>query len=160
MNPQEKMMKQAGMKMSLCMGITLSFFLSLIGMATSGHFTLPGWLISFAVSVIISLIIGFLIPMKKVSDSACARFNLQPGKLSTRCFESLLSDLIYTPILTFCMVFLAYRSAVSHGAQLRFLPMFLSSLVICLIAGYVLIFIFLPLYTKLIIKPPHRPVAK
>ena len=50
MNEQEKAMKKTGMKMSLCMGITLSFFLSLTGTVTSGHFSVSGWLISFVIS--------------------------------------------------------------------------------------------------------------
>ena len=155
MSEKEKMMKKVGIKMSLCMGITLSFFLSLIGTATSGHFSVPGWITSFLISAVISLIIGFIVPVKKVTDSACARFNMQPGKLSTKCFECLISDLIYTPVITLCMVFFAYRMATAQGAPLHFLPMFLSSLVICLIAGFILIFIFMPFYMKLLIKKPQ-----
>ena len=154
MNEMEKNMKKAGMKMSLCMGITLSFFLSLIGTGTSGHFTIPGWIISFIISTMISLIIGFFVPMKKVTDNACARFNLEQGKFTTRLFECLISDLIYTPVITFCMVLFAYLMATSEGAPLHFLPMFLSSLVICMIAGYILIYIFTPIYTKMIFKTP------
>ncbi len=157
MDEKENMMKKISRRMSLCMGVTLSFFLSLIGTATSGHFSVPGWIISFIISTIISLIIGFLVPVKKVSDNACQKFNMQPGKLSTRCFESLISDLIYTPIITFCMVLFAYLMATRQGAPLHFLPMFLSSLIICLIAGFVLIFIFMPLYMKLIIGKAQKP---
>ena len=157
MDEKENMMKKISRRMSLCMGVTLSFFLSLIGTATSGHFSVPGWIISFIISTIISLIIGFLVPVKKVSDNACQKFNMQPGKLSTRCFESLISDLIYTPIITFCMVLFAYLMATRQGAPLHFLPMFLSSLIICLITGFVLIFIFMPLYMKLIIGKAQKP---
>ena len=157
MNEKEKMMKKAGRKISLCMGITLSFFLSLTGILSAGRFTVQGWTVSFVASTIISLIIGFLVPIKKVTDAACSKLNLQPGKLSTRCFESLLSDLIFTPIITFCMVFLAYSKAVSMGARLHFPSMFLSSLAICMVVGFILIFIFTPLYVRLVIGNPEKP---
>lgn len=152
----EKKMKKIGMQMSILMGVTLSFCLSLVGnlmgARQSGGFSVLGFLISFVVSTIVSLIIGFLVPMKKVNDSVCGKMNLAPGQMSTRLMESLISDLIYTPVMTLLMVFLAYRQAVGHGAQIPFLPMFLSSLVVCLIVGYVLIFIFMPLYMKLVMK--------
>lgn len=157
MNEKEKMMKKAGRKISFLMGITLSFFLSLIGMTTAGHFVLQGWIISFVISTIISLIIGFIVPMKKVGDSVCSKLNMQPGRFSTRCMESLISDLIFTPIITLCMVGLAYSNAVSKGAQLKFLPMFLSSLAICMVAGFILIFIFTPIYIKLVTGKQGRP---
>ncbi len=151
MNDKEKMMRKIGMKMSICMGITLSFFLSLVGVSTSGHFTIPGWIVSFIISTVISLVIGFFVPMKKVSDAVLTRFNMQPGRLSSRLLEALISDLIYTPVITFCMVFAAYKKAVSMGAPVRFLPMFLSSLAVCMVVGFILIFIFMPFYMKLII---------
>lgn len=151
-----KKMKKIGLQMSLLMGITLSFCLSLVGnlmgAKQSGGFSVPGFLISFVVSTVISLIIGFLVPMKKVNDSVCGKLNLEQGKLSTRLMESLLSDIIYTPIMTLIMVFLAYKQATSHGAQIPFVPMFLSSLIVCLIVGYVLIFLVMPVYMKLVMK--------
>ena len=148
----EEKMKKVGIQMSLLMGTTLSFCLSLVGILSSGRFTLIGFLISFVVSLVISLIIGFLVPMKKVNDGICGKLKLQPGKLSTRFVESLISDLIYTPIITFLMVFMAYKQATSQGAPLVFLPMFLRSLLISMIVGYVLIFICMPLFIKMVMK--------
>ena len=156
-NPEmAQKMKKVGSQMSLLMGVTLSFCLSLtgnlMGAKQSGGFSVPGFLISFVVSTIISLIIGFFVPMKKVNDSVCGSLNLKPGQMGTRLMESFISDIIYTPVMTLIMVFLAYKQATSHGAQIPFLPMFLSSLVVCLIVGYILIFIFMPLYMKLVMK--------
>ena len=156
-NPEmAQKMKKVGSQMSLLMGVTLSFCLSLtgnlMGAKQSGGFSVPGFLISFVVSTIISLIIGFFVPMKKVNDSVCGSLNLKPGQMGTRLMESLIADIIYTPVMTLIMVFLAYKQATSHGAQIPFLPMFLSSLVVCLIVGYILIFIFMPLYMKLVMK--------
>ena len=89
------MIKKIGRRMSILMGITLSFCLSLLGNLTSGHFTLSGFLISFAASTLISLIIGFLVPIKKVGDGICNALHLKPRSLPAHCAESFLSDLIY-----------------------------------------------------------------
>lgn len=149
---QMKKMKKIGIEMSLLMGVTLSFFLSLTGILSSGKFTVPGFLISFVVSLIISLIIGFLVPMKKVNDSLDARLGLKPHTLKTRLFESLISDLIYTPIITLIMITMAYRNASANGAPVQYVPMLIGGLVLSLIVGYVLIFIFMPLFMKLVMK--------
>lgn len=149
---QMKKMRKIGRQMSLLMGVTLSFFLSLTGILSSGKFTLPGFLISFVVSLVISLIIGFLVPMKKVNDSLGAKLGLNPRTLKTRLFESLISDLIYTPIITLIMITMAYRNATSHGAQIPYVPMLVKGMVLSMIVGYVLIFIFMPLFMKLVMK--------
>ena len=88
-----KKMRKIGMTVSICMGITMSFFLSLIGTAVSGHFTVPGWIISFLISTVVSLVIGFIIPIKKVTDGAVRALKLQPRSLVARCVESLISDI-------------------------------------------------------------------
>ena len=104
-----KKMKAVGRDISICMGVTMSFFLSLVGNLMGGHFTVPGFLISFVVSTVISLIIGFIIPMKKVTEGARNLFKLKPFTIGARCVESLTSDLIYTPIMTLIMVFMAWK---------------------------------------------------
>ena len=154
-----QMMRKIGRKMSVLMGVTLSFFLSLQGNLLSGRFTVPAFLISFAASTAISLVIGFFVPMKKVGDGVCAALGLSPRTIPARCAESLVSDLIYTPVITLAMVALAWRMATSHGAQVPFLPMFLHSLGISMITGFVLIFIFMPLYMKLVVPKdaPQHP---
>ena len=152
MNEREKKMRQAGLKIGLLMGVTLSFFLSLTGSLTSGHFNLAGWILSFLMSTVISLVISFLVPMKKVHNAIEKKFDLAPDSVSARCIESLVSDLIYTPFITFCMVFLSYKMATARGAQLHLLPMFLSSLMVCFIIGFILIFVFVPFFSKLILK--------
>ena len=146
-------MKKIGMQMSILMGITMSFCLSLTGNLSSGHFTLPAFLSSFLISTVISLMIGFFVPMKKVGDAAVQKANLTPGTLGAKCLESLISDLIYTPVLTLCMTAMAHHNAVSHGqAMLPYLLMFLRSLLLSMIIGYVLIFLLTPVYLKLVMK--------
>lgn len=149
---QMKKMRKIGREMSLLMGVTLSFFLSLTGVLSSGQFTLPGFLINFLISFVISLIIGFLVPMKKVNDSLGAKLGLAPHTLKTRLFESLISDLIYTPVITLVMITLAHYNATSHGARIPYVPMLLRGMLLSLAVGYVLIFIFMPLFMKLVMK--------
>ena len=145
-------MRKIGIQMSILMGVSLSFCLSLVGSLSSGHFTMPTFLLSFAVSTIISLIIGLLVPMKKVNDSLDAKLGLQPRKLSTHLFESLISDLIYTPIITLAMVFLNWKIATAHGAQIPFGPMFVKSSILSMLVGYLLIFVLMPLFLKLVMR--------
>lgn len=151
----ENKMKKVGMTISIFMGVTLSFCLSLtgnlMGSRQSGAFSVPGWLISFVVSTLISLIIGFIVPMKKISDSIQGRFG-GPRSLKARLIDTLVSDIIYTPVITLAMVALAYKNAVAHGAQMPFAPMFLSSLIVSLIVAYILIFILMPVFLKLSLK--------
>ena len=151
----DQKMKMIGRDMSIKMGVTMSFFLSLIGTATSGHFTVPGFAISFVISSIISLIIGFAIPMGKVTGALIEKRHLKRGSLGARCIETFVSDLIYTPIMTFAMVFLAYNMAMKQSggmAQLSFGKMFFSSLIICFLAAFIIIFILQPLYMKQTMK--------
>ncbi|MCR5754970.1 MAG: hypothetical protein K6G30_09210 [Acetatifactor sp.] len=147
----EEQMKKIGRQMGIRMGLLMSFCLALVGTLTSGHFTPIGFLLSFVISSVISILIGFLIPVGKVSGSICKRLKLEPGKLATRCVESLISDIIYTPVITLAMVAFAYNMAMKQSggmAEISFLPMFLHSLLICFVVGYVLIFIFMPMFLK------------
>lgn len=153
--------------MSLYMGLSLSFCLSLTGLLSSlgkTEYTVPRFLVSllinFAISFVISMVIGLLVPMKKVNDSLGRKLGLQPGKLGTRLFESLISDLIYTPVITLTMVFIAYKQATSHGAKMPFLPMFLGSLALCFTVGYVLIFFLTPLFMKTALKKAGIPMQQ
>lgn len=148
-------MKKVMMQMSILMGVTLSFCLSLIGNLRADKFTLPGFLISFAVSLVISLLIGFLVPMKPLTDKLEAKFGIQPRSLGGKCFEALVSDLLYTPVITVIMVIIGYKQATAHGGNPPFVPMLVSSLIISLIVGYILIFICMPLFLKLVFKWNH-----
>lgn len=162
-------MRKIGFKMNILMGISLSFSLSLIGLLSSGHFQIMAWLVSFALSTLLSFFIGFCLPVRKVSMFFCKKCGLQEHSLPALALESLISDIFYTPLITFLMVFLAYtgakkqiEAAIANGApaeimnQLNFLPMFLHSLLISMIVGYILIFILQPLYLKILIgKRPN-----
>lgn len=145
-------MKKIGLQMNILMAVTLSFCLSLIGTLSSGHFTIPAFLISFAISTVISFIIGMIVPMKKVEDGLVRKCGLEERSLPARLLSTLVSDLIYTPILTFSMVFMAYKQATAHGEKMPFARVFVSSLIVSLIAAYIIIFIVTPLFLKFVMK--------
>ncbi len=145
-------MKKMSVQMSLLMATTLSFFLSMTGLLTAGKFTVPAFIISFLESFVISMIIGFFIPMKKVGDAAVAKAGLTPHSLKARLLETLLSDIIYTPFMTFVMVFMAHKQASKEGNPPPFLIMFGKSLIISLIVAYVIIFIVNPIFLKFLMK--------
>ena len=164
----EQSMRKISREMSIYMSFIMSFFLSLTGTLTSGHFTVPAFISSFLISTVISLIIGLLVPMGRIGQNVDRKMHLQPGSMKARCMESLISDLIYTPIMTLCMVTFAYfmaKKQSSGHADIPFVPMFLKSFAICMVVGYVLIFIFQPLLLKMLMKkynvqmgpPPGMP---
>lgn len=95
--------KKIGIIMSILMGVTLSFFMSLLGTLTSGHFTVISWLISFGISLVISLIIGFIVPMQRIEAAACRKAKLRPGTLPATLLSALISNTIYTPIMSVVM---------------------------------------------------------
>ncbi|MBQ9037475.1 MAG: hypothetical protein IJ115_08485 [Erysipelotrichaceae bacterium] len=150
-------MKKAAMKMSIMMSVTMSFVLSLVGNLSSGRFTLPGWLTGFLISLVIGLVIGFVVPMRKTSTSLIKKANAPQGGLKARVIESAVSSLLYTPLMTFIMVFMAYKNATAHGAMLKFGPMLLRSEFISIIVAFILSFIITPIYTKIAFKDVKRP---
>lgn len=50
------------------------------------------------------------------------------------------------------MTVFAYRQATAHGASVSFVPMLVSSVLISLAAGYVLILICMPLFLRLLLR--------
>ena len=147
--------KKINLQMGLLMSVTLSLCLSATGLLSAGQFTVPALLINFAVSFVISMIISILVPMNKVNAAADRKLGLRPGELKTRFFESFLSDIIYTPILTIAMVTIAYFNVKAHAPADKVPPyagMLIKSLVISLLVGYVLIFIFMPIFLRFVLK--------
>ena len=151
-------MKAIMIKMTIFMGVIMSFVLSLVGTLLGGHFTVVSWLISFAISFVISLIIGFAVPIKKLGDMACNKFNVIPESLKGTLISAIISDLIYTPIITIIMVTVMLKNAVMHlppeaAAHAptvgQVLPL---SLIVCLLVGYVVIVIVQPLLIKTLIR--------
>lgn len=153
-------MRKIVMLMTVYMGLILSFCLSLVGILVGGHFSIPGWIVSFAISLVISLIIGFLVPVKKVSDYFCSKYEVMPESREGNRVSSLVSDIIYTPIITVVMVLISVNSARKHIPE-EVLAMgqgpsvgkaLLLSLPACFIVGYIVIMIVQPLLVKTLIK--------
>ncbi len=142
--------RKIGSFMNIVMGLTLSFCLSLLGVLTSEKgFTLPGFLVSFAVSFVISLFIGFSVRVGMIEGMICGMAGLKEGTAGARVLGSVVSDLIYTPLITFCMVLMAWFMA---NKQFHLGSTFFKSLVMSLIAAFVIIFIVKPLYLKMAVK--------
>ena len=153
----EQKMRKIQREMAMYMGVVLSFCLSLFGNLTSGHFTMIGWILSFVISCIISMIIGWFVPMKNVSDKVTGAMGLEQGKTITRVVDALVSDIIYTPIITFAMILLAYKQQTAHGGQMPFVPVFVGSLIKSLILGLIIIFILTPIFLKFVFKKNNIP---
>ena len=136
--------------MNLTMGITLSFCLSLIGNLTSENgFRIVGFLVSLAVSFLISLFIGFNIRIGMIEGMICGMAGAKRGTMKARLLESVISDIIYTPLITFCMVLLAWFMS---GKAFPLGAVFFRSLLISLGAAFVIIFIVKPLYFNAAMK--------
>ena len=145
-------MRAAGKAVGMMMGLVMSFFQSLAGQLSSGHFTFPGWIISLALSIAISWVIGYIVPMGKITKNVCTKLKCQPESLKARLAESLISDLLFSPLICLANILLAYRNAAAHGAKVSFPGMFLPSLGISLALGFVLAFIFLPICKKTVMS--------
>ncbi|MBE6854869.1 MAG: hypothetical protein E7501_04350 [Ruminococcus sp.] len=99
-------MKKIGLLMSVCMGLIMSFSLSLTGNLMSGRFAVPTFLLSFLCSFVLSLLIGLCVPMKPLCDKICRKFHAPPQTIQSRVLSAVVSSLIYTPLLTTVMVFM------------------------------------------------------
>ena len=149
-------MKKAGRKMSILMGVTMSFCMSLIGNITSGHFTPVGFISSFIISTLICLIICLFVPIGSIGKAACRKCGLEEGSNGARCLESLIADLIFTPVMTLAMITFAYNMSKKHGEPMKFVPAFISSLGIGLIVGFLLAFLLTPVYLRIAMKGADR----
>ena len=152
-------MRKISFQISLLMGLTMSLVLSIVGNVTGGGnrpvpAIITGIAISFVISFVISIIIGLVVPMKKVNDAVCRAAKTSPYSLKGKLATSFVSDLIYTPIITLAMTFMAWQQMPEEAkAHIPGYPaFFLKSLAICFIVGWVVAFIFQPLYQKIIFK--------
>lgn len=144
--------KHTGRVMSILMGLTMSFMLSLLGMVSAGTFTLPGFLKSFLISFLIATAIGLLIPVRKIAGTLAKKSGAAPGSVKGRVIEALATDLMYSPLMTFIMVYMAYRQATAHGAKIPFGGMLLKSEIISFIAAFLLSYLLPPVFVKLLTK--------
>lgn len=142
-------MKKIERQMSLILGTILSFCLSLLGIITSDRPSIMSFLLSFILSVVLSLVIGSIVPIKKVSDGATSKLGLRQGQIGTRAVEALVSDVIFTPVITVAMIILAY--VMSHG-NMPFVPALIGSLIKGLLVGFVILFLISPAILRFVLK--------
>lgn len=148
-------MRKMGVIMNLLMGFFMSLILSFTGTMFGGHFTVPGWLMSFGISLIISWVIGFIVPIKKLGDAFCNKCKTNPMSFKGTLLSALISNAIYTPFITVVMVCVMVTNAAKHapeGMGPRISQVLPGSLVVCLIVGYIAICILQPLLLKLLMK--------
>ena len=155
---KQKQMKKIGLKVSFLMAILMSFGLSLTGnLMAERPADMPlfpiiiGFLASFAVSFIISFAIGLIVPMPKVNAALARKFNLQPRTLKAHIVESIASNIIYTPIMTTAMVLFVFFCLMPADHKPPFVPMFISSQIICFIVAQALIFVCQPVIMKMVL---------
>ena len=161
----QKQMKKVGLKISFMMALMMSFALSLTGNLTAEHppempmiAIIIGFLESFVLSFAVSFGIVLVVWMLMVIAALGREFHLRPRTLKAHIVESIVSNLIYTPLMTTAMVTFVYFFLIPPGHRPPYLPMFISSQVICLVVAQVLIFIFEPIIIKIAMpKMPPRP---
>lgn len=157
-------MRKIGMLMTILMGITMSLILSLVGTALGGHFTLVSWLMSFGISLVISLLIGFIVPIKKLGDNFCEKRKTNPHSFKGTLLSAIISDLIYTPIITIimvvAMVLMATREIPDMAVRMNIMGhALIPSLIVCFIVGYFVIVLVQPLFLKMLMgkNKPENP---
>lgn len=148
-------MKRVMRLMTILMGFSMSLVLSLVGTVSGGHFTVPSWGISFGISLVISLFIGFIVPVKRVCDGFCDLCKVNPNSMKGNLLGGVISDLIYTPIITVIMVYIMVSNAAKHAPAGVMPPMqiiMVKSLIITLLVGYVVIIVLQPIFIKLLTR--------
>ncbi len=153
----DKDKKKISMLMSVYMGFVMSIFMTVTGVCVGmlpnvlAHRIPPQAMIisfisGFFISFAISMMIGFIVPMHKITDSATKKF--KPG-LGKKCMETLISDVIYTPVISIVMVAFAYMSNSKNGeGGPSYIMMLIPSLIACFIVGYIIIFLIQPVIFK------------
>ncbi|MBP1591011.1 MAG: hypothetical protein ILP22_03110, partial [Oscillospiraceae bacterium] len=113
-------------------------------------------IISFILSTIISIIIGLVIPMRKIEGGIVKAVGLKERSIPANIISSLISDIIYTPIITLAMICLARKMAMKasngHAELPPFIVMYLGSLALSFVIAFIIILIVPPLYMKLVMK--------
>ena len=101
----EHEMKKIGLIMNVLMGVSLSFVLSLTGLIASSHFQVRAWLLSFFLSFVLSLLIGFFVPVRKIALSLCKKLNLSERTLASHCADSFVSDSVVVSVSLLVLAF-------------------------------------------------------
>ncbi|MBR2086908.1 MAG: hypothetical protein IJ906_07215 [Oscillospiraceae bacterium] len=154
----KKLAKRVGLEMNILMSVSMSLCLALTGLLSSGQFTLPGFIESFLISLIISFLLGIFVSVPRINTAVEQKFRLKRGSMTARAAESLVSDLVYTPVMSVIMITLAWITARAHGANPPYLMMLLKGLGLSLLTAFLLIFLFEPLFLRMVLKHNGIPL--
>ena len=163
MNDKEKMnnLKKVGNVVSFCICLTLSFILPLIGVVQSGSFKAGVYLLNLVISFTLSYSISLLVPLLKINMMLEKKLKLRTGCLKARLLETLVSDLIYTPLITTVMTSFAWYNIKTAGdGAPPFIPMLLTSVAISFTVAYIVIFFTAPIYVILGMKMHDIPMPE
>ena len=145
-------MRNYGKKMSLCMGIMMSLCLSAIGLLSANAFTPYAFLLNFAISFVIVSIVSRFFDAGMISMKVLRKKGIDPKSFKGRVLQALISDLIYSPIMTFVMVTIAYAMAARNGIKIPYILMLLKGMAVSFVAAFFLCLIFTPIFEKILMK--------
>lgn len=152
---EDEVLNRIGRALSIRMGITMSFLLSVVGNVVSRHFNITGFTASFLLSTGVSLVIGFLLPVGKIGIATCNKLGLKRGSVLGRYVLSLVATMIYAPVLTFTMAGVTYAIALKRTGGLIWIPFWqilLLSFAITFVCGHLLDFFLMPVFLKRLLK--------
>lgn len=147
-------MRRIGALISLQMGLAMGITFSLISMIRQGHIVPMGIVTSALISMAISTIIGFFIPMKKLSEGTAKFLHCDPTrhKFLYNLIEAIIGALVFVPIIA---TFFIIMNVGIHNPM--FVKILLSTLLVDFIVTIPLNLIFCPLFkavTRKIMKIP------
>lgn len=147
-----KIGRKISIVISLFMGAVMGAVFTLMSMLKTGNVIPIGIVVSALISMALSIIIGFIIPMKEVSEGLARLFRINPArqKFIYNLLEAVVGDLIFTPFL--CTFFIIKNVGIHNPV---FGKALVSSLIIDFILGIPICFIFCPLFKKLAAKIFH-----
>ena len=142
-------MRLMGALISMLHGLILGIVFSTIGILKStGKIIIPAIIVSALISVVITGIIGFFIPIKLVSDKLAEKMKVTPEQkdfgLKYSLIQALVGDTLFTPLMVF--VFIAKNVGLGNPA---FGMAFLSSLLLDYVIAYVICFLLAPIVGKI-----------
>lgn len=88
--------KKIGRFISLTMGPFVSLCMGTQGVLLSGHFSVPAWILSVAVSVTLAVCIGLFVPVKRFSKGISSRIR---NRILSVLADNALTNIVYTIII-------------------------------------------------------------
>jgi hypothetical protein len=138
--------RKVGLTISACVGFLLGAIFTTINMVKMGNVIPIGILISALSSMIISAIVGFIVPMRDIADGLAEKLKINPSqqRFLYNLVQGIVGDLIFTPIL--CTFFVIKNVGIHNPMILQILGM---NLLIDFLVALPLTMIFVPLFKKL-----------